>query len=550
MNSFDIDFDISNAWKGGSTANMAITNNSDSQLNGWTIEFEFPYEISKIWNAEIVSHEGNRYTISNLSWNDTISPNETVSFGFKADSGNITTEPGNYLLNGESLSTSPLLPTPSIDDVNVSEGNSDTTLVSSEPVTLWSGGFNNHNWENNWGFEDFGEWGLQNTTELTDSSGKFGSLLRVDYPEGSAAPSVSRNEGAALGGAQFYADLGVPGKDSLRLSYYVRFAEDFDFVKGGKLPGLYGGTGASGGNIPDGTDGFSTRFMWRGDGDGEVYAYLPTTEKYGTSLGRGNWKFQPGTWHYLEQEINLNDPGKANGELQVLLDGKSVLDQEGLTFRTTDKLKIDGIFFSTFFGGGDSSWATPQDTHIDFADFSVSAVSPEAGFSTTSAKAEPNTDDFFIQAAVSESDEHSTTINVEIHNNSNSTDQSSSDLSFRYFVDLSELYNAGGTANDVSVSSNSTEGQLSELTPWDTEQHLYYVEMDFTGTEIYPNSSNSLLQEAQISLGLSSSLPDAAWNATNDWSYQNLSLGSELSTTSHIPLYESGTNLLVGELPV
>ena len=40
--------------------------------------------------------------------------------------------------------------------------------------------------------------------------------------------------------------------DQARLGYYVRFQPGFDFVKGGKLPGLYGGTVTAGRHIPDG----------------------------------------------------------------------------------------------------------------------------------------------------------------------------------------------------------------------------------------------------------------------------------------------------------
>lgn len=209
---------------------------------------------------------------------------------------------------------------------------------------------------------------------IADSSGRFAKVLRVRYPKNSASPSVSRKEGVPIGGGQFYANLGIAPKDVLRLSYYIRFSENFDFVKGGKLPGLYGGDGNSGGDIPDGTDGFSTRFMWRTNGDGEVYAYLPTSEKDGTSIGRGEWKFTPGVWYRLEQEVTLNQPGKANGRVRVWLNEQPVLDESGLTFRTIDGLKIEGVFFSTFFGGGDSSWATPKDVYADFADFNVSQV--------------------------------------------------------------------------------------------------------------------------------------------------------------------------------
>ena len=59
------------------------------------------------------------------------------------------------------------------------------------------------------------------------------------------------------------------------MSYDVQFEEGFDFVKGGKLPGLFGGEGNTGGGIPTGMDGFSARMMWRGNGRVVQYVYYP-----------------------------------------------------------------------------------------------------------------------------------------------------------------------------------------------------------------------------------------------------------------------------------
>ena len=55
------------------------------------------------------------------------------------------------------------------------------------------------------------------------------------------------------------------------LTYEVAFDPMFDWVRGGKLPGLRGGpnpNGCDGGSQSDGTC-FSTRIMWRASGDGE-----------------------------------------------------------------------------------------------------------------------------------------------------------------------------------------------------------------------------------------------------------------------------------------
>ena len=255
-----------------------------------------------------------------------------------------------------------------------------TSPNATDPV-LWSGNFH-QNWQKDWQVQAQGSWGEENLEIIQLSQGQlpeapFPEFLRVHYPAGSASPAVSRKAGAPLGGSQFYASLSISPKERLHLSYSVRFPVNFNFVKGGKLPGLYGGTGNSGGTIPNGSDGFSSRLMWRKNGAGEIYAYLPSSEAYGTSLGRGSWRFRPGQWQRIEQELWLNHPGQADGRVRVWVDGELVLEQKNLVFRTVPELKIDGIFFSTFFGGGDRSWATPKDTEIDFANFEVSLPPPE-----------------------------------------------------------------------------------------------------------------------------------------------------------------------------
>lgn len=252
----------------------------------------------------------------------------------------------------------------------------DIDLDNSEPTLapMWESDLGKSDWMEDWEPRSDKSWGLENFEQLTVANGPFEHVLRVHYPAGSAARSLALQTGTPEGGVQLYGDLLIPPQTQLKLTYYVRFAEGFDFVKGGKLPGLFGGTGPSGGNIPDGTDGFSTRLMWRRDGQGEVYAYLPSSKDYGTSIGAGAWQFQPGIWYKLEQELKLNTPNESDGELRLWVNDQLVIDQQGLLLRTVDSLKIDGIFFSTFFGGGDSSWATPQDTYTDFANFSVSTA--------------------------------------------------------------------------------------------------------------------------------------------------------------------------------
>ena len=59
--------------------------------------------------------------------------------------------------------------------------------------------------------------------------------------------------------------------------------------------------------------------------------------------------------------------------MHIWLDEVPVFSHTQLLLRTVYGLKIEGVFFSTFFGGGDPSWAPPHDTHADFAHFATSS---------------------------------------------------------------------------------------------------------------------------------------------------------------------------------
>lgn len=194
--------------------------------------------------------------------------------------------------------------------------------------------------------------------------------LRVTYPAGSASPSASRKYGVPDGGMQVFLPRVEGALDEAYLRYWLRFPADFDFVKGGKLPGLWGGSEVSGGEEPDGTNGFSTRLMWREDGEGELYLYAPG--ETGTSLGRGAWTWPRGRWVCVEEHVVLNDPKQEDGAVTVWVDGSEVLSESGMQYRTVKDLRIEGIFFSTFFGGADPSWAPSRDQHADFAGFELS----------------------------------------------------------------------------------------------------------------------------------------------------------------------------------
>jgi len=204
------------------------------------------------------------------------------------------------------------------------------------------------------------------------------SVLQVTYPEKSFSQQT--------GGTQFINLWNTTDGSSfgtMLLSYEVAFDSSFDWVKGGKLPGLRGGfnsTGCSGGDrAPNGKDCFSSRVMWRKFAAGEDYAYIPSPNDlckqkdvtcntdFGISFQRGSFGFLSGTWLRISMLVQLNNPPNiANGQIQLYYNDRLAVSKQGLQIRASDTLFINGLFFSTFFGGSDDSWATPKTQHTYF----------------------------------------------------------------------------------------------------------------------------------------------------------------------------------------
>ena len=124
---------------------------------------------------------------------------------------------------------------------------------------------------------------------------------------------------------------------------------------------------------------------------GELYAYVPKNDAniaalravpprsiqhpdYGFSVGRGAWTFVPGKWTTVAERVKMNTVGQANGtrrlykrrdagldssctrptgEVEVFIDGQSVIKVTGLMLRDTEARTscAQGLHVETFFGG-------------------------------------------------------------------------------------------------------------------------------------------------------------------------------------------------------
>lgn len=203
------------------------------------------------------------------------------------------------------------------------------------------------------------------------------NALRAYFQKGSYGSNTSP---VGTSSTIFRIPFGMQGanigtSDNLYFRYLVKFEPGFQFAKSGKMPGLAGGADNAGGNPPNGFDGWSGRLNWTEGGGIISYMYVPGIKKYGLEL---QWNIndqihllRPGYWECLEMHYAMNTPGQNNGVAQGWYNGKLALDKRDLNFRSTDKLAIDNIFFSTFFGGATSDYASPRNQYADYSDFVV-----------------------------------------------------------------------------------------------------------------------------------------------------------------------------------
>ncbi|MBC5876660.1 endoglucanase, partial [Bacillus pumilus] len=139
----------------------------------------------------------------------------------------------------------------------------------------------------------------------------------------------------------------------------------------------------------------------------------------------------------------------------------------------------------------------------------------------------------------------STQVKAVLYNRSGWPARRSQTLSFRYYVNLSEVFAKGLTEKDIQVTAAYNEGaSLSPLKVYDASAHVYYAEIDFTGVVIFPGGESEHKKEIQFRL----SAPNGSniWDASNDYSFQGLT--SNMQKTPRIPVFDDGS-LVFGTLP-
>ncbi|MBP2705106.1 cellulose-binding domain-containing protein [Microbispora sp. RL4-1S] len=96
-----------NDWGGGFTATVTVTNTGATGISGWTLGFAFPGDqrISPPGWSATWAQSGGAVTATNLDWNRSIAPGQSVQIGFNGAYTGANTRPAAFTLNGTTCAT-------------------------------------------------------------------------------------------------------------------------------------------------------------------------------------------------------------------------------------------------------------------------------------------------------------------------------------------------------------------------------------------------------------------------------------------------------------
>jgi hypothetical protein len=222
---------------------------------------------------------------------------------------------------------------------------------------------------------------------------------KITAQDGALHFQMTKGQVGLASGAQFHANPNnIFPTDRVTVSYAVYFPPGFQFVKGGKLPGVCLGTTskdakcATGGNWNANAGSFRVMFRENGGAIGYVYLAFPngpaalaaqsagfqSIGKVKNTAGIDLWhnkkspelQLRAGQWNTVSFSVTLNTPGKSDGALSLTVNGQTK-SLQNMAWRQSGEVRLRSLLMVAFFGGGSADWASPVDTKISFKDVSV-----------------------------------------------------------------------------------------------------------------------------------------------------------------------------------
>jgi hypothetical protein len=216
-------------------------------------------------------------------------------------------------------------------------------------------------------FVGYTAWAIYGAIEVDNDFGNHTTLqgddrLKIDTTERLRFYLPSGQLGSANTGGIIKASI-VP-KTSYNFEYEIRFDSGFPWSKGGKIPGVSGGEGYTGGEPAWYGDGFSVRIMWREGGRLIPYIYhYGQSDEFGDTFGDTIGYLTDTKAYKIRYFVQLNTDDNEDGICRIYIDDVLAWQKENICYRVDD-CKIDTAHIAIFAGGSTSDWNMTGDGYI------------------------------------------------------------------------------------------------------------------------------------------------------------------------------------------
>ncbi|MGN0604886.1 MAG: glycoside hydrolase family 9 protein [Oscillospiraceae bacterium] len=161
---------------------------------------------------------------------------------------------------------------------------------------------------------------------------------------------------------------------------------------------------------------------------------------------------------------------------------------------------------------------------------------------------EPKWTEFYMEACINQSSGSYTEIKAYTTNHSAWPARVVKDLSYNYYMDLSEVFAAGLTENDVTCKIGYDEWNNCTISehPIKYDGNIYYVKISYEdGSLVMPTGQSEHQGEIQFRISVPDNNP--IWDGDNDYSIEGL-VQQDMSITDKITMYD-GDTLIWGTEP-
>ncbi|MEU0454294.1 glycoside hydrolase family 18 chitinase [Streptomyces sp. NPDC006129] len=206
-------------WGSGFEGKWTVKNTGTTTINSWTVEWDFPSgtSVTSAWDADVTS-SGSHWTAKNKSWNGTLAPGASVTFGFN---GSGSGSPANCKLNGGSCdggTTEPGDSAPSAPGTPTASGITDTSVK-----LTWSAATDDKGVKNYDVLRDGAKVATVTTTSYTDT----GLTKGTDYSYSVQARDTADQTGPVSGAVRVRTTGGTteppPTGDKIKLGYFTEW---------------------------------------------------------------------------------------------------------------------------------------------------------------------------------------------------------------------------------------------------------------------------------------------------------------------------------------